>query len=276
MAFKNIISICVMMSVASICFAGKADEILHRKLNAFLPSNHKNCGSVKNHKLLNKNQYKSLERCIRTAYQKGDAFIFSKEGYGIDSYHAEGILGLKNSSGVYVFAYDSSPSGSLCCNYALHLSLCHMPSDSTRTNIETDCNLLLAEHLNEDEDESLRFSNNRNLPKGYAGVQEALKQRLIRKATEEDVQAWLKLESENTPPEDIPPVFGDTKNSMHSTESSYVVLKPFTFPLDVDEFPGDGRDSYIVPTFYVPKNITLPKGNKGWATVCSFKLIKCY
>lgn len=125
------------------CLADKADQILHQELHALVGNHYKNCGTYPYGEDLSTRQFSKVSACLSSAYRAGKAFILSQEGYGTDSYSANGVLGLPNLGGIYNFHYDSSPSGRGCCNYAFGLSLCHEQNESTNIDIEVSCGLKL-------------------------------------------------------------------------------------------------------------------------------------
>lgn len=109
-------------------------------------------------------------------------------------------------------------------------------------------------------------------PAGKAGIEEAIRKGILRKATAADFEqvkvAYVKLatkrSSTNRP--DVPPVAGSPANALPSvpmpqymSHNAYVVLKPFVFPAGLH-----GADSVTV---IVPKGVAAPTGNPGHSQV---------
>ncbi|WP_415879654.1 hypothetical protein [Methylomonas sp. TEB] len=127
----SLILFLMLFSKIDYCFAGKADEILTNVLHVLVGNEPANCSKSSHNS--------NVTACITSNYRAGRAFIFPQKDESKDSYAAHGILGLPNMGGIYSFAYDSSPSGGGCCNYALSLSLCHEQTESDSIVPETVC-----------------------------------------------------------------------------------------------------------------------------------------
>lgn len=87
---------------------------------------------------------------------------------------------------------------------------------------------------------------------GKSALDQAVLEGALRRATVKDAEAWtnalkIKYAAKNLPPPDIPP-------DLHN---AYVVLKPFTYPSELQKGPGRSA------TFYIPKGVPLPHGDYG-------------
>ncbi len=104
---------------------------------------------------------------------------------------------------------------------------------------------------------------------GPAGVEDAVRKGLLRRATAADADAWADAVLQNSPQRDIPPVAGQgvpkpPKPPMYNT---YVVLKPFTYPAGL--YGGNSV------TFLIPKGVPKPDGNPGHSGVYDFNTLSC-
>ncbi len=99
---------------------------------------------------------------------------------------------------------------------------------------------------------------------GPAGLEDAVRKGLLRKATTADVDAWVAAAIANEPDRDVPPVAGQVRPRpvRPHTYNAYVVLKQFTFPAGL--YGGNSA------TFFVPKGVPRPKGNPGHSDVYDF------
>jgi len=104
---------------------------------------------------------------------------------------------------------------------------------------------------------------------GTAGLEEALRQGLLRKATAADAQAWSDAVAQNAPQRDVSTVPGQgvPKPPKSFLFRTYVVLGPFTYPAGLY-----GGKSAI---FLVPRGTPTPKGNPGHSAVYDFNTLKC-
>jgi uncharacterized protein YecT (DUF1311 family) len=102
---------------------------------------------------------------------------------------------------------------------------------------------------------------------GLAGLEEAVRKGLLRKATGADVQAWVNAEIANAPKRDVPPIAreGYPKTRRPGTYHAYVVLKPFTYPAGLYENRA---------TFFIPKGVPRPQGKPGHSDVYDFNKFK--
>lgn len=105
---------------------------------------------------------------------------------------------------------------------------------------------------------------------GPAGVQDAVRKGLLRRATLADADAWVDAVVRNTPARDIPPVAGQgvpkpPRPPMYN--NTYVVLKPFTYPAGL--YGGNSV------TFLIPKGVPQPEGNPGHSDVFDFNSLRC-
>jgi hypothetical protein len=88
---------------------------------------------------------------------------------------------------------------------------------------------------------------------GRAGLEDALKKGLIRRANASDEDAWTRAAGKDAPK---PPMF-----------IAYVILKPFTFPA--------GLYGAKAATFFVPKGVAMPTGNRGSSEVFDLNTLTC-
>ncbi len=109
---------------------------------------------------------------------------------------------------------------------------------------------------------------------GQAGLADAIKKGILRKATIDDVKEYRNklIEKERKKPsKDLPPIAGgdsiEKSVGVISTYNAYVVLKDFTFPAGLY-----GANS---ATFLVPEGVSLPKGNPGHSNVYDFNRLTC-
>jgi hypothetical protein len=104
---------------------------------------------------------------------------------------------------------------------------------------------------------------------GEAGLEDAVRQGLLRKATEADAEAWAEAVIQNSPQRDIPPVAGQERPKRHQLriDKGYVVLKPFVYP--------SGLHGAHSARFIIPKGAPKPAGNPGHSTVYDFNTLNC-
>jgi hypothetical protein len=104
---------------------------------------------------------------------------------------------------------------------------------------------------------------------GRPGLEDAVARGLLRKATEQDAQAWADAVAANAPQSDLPPVAGQgiPRPKGPSIYNAYVVLKPFTFPA--------GLYGAHSATFLVLKGVPRPAGNPGHSAVYDFNTLDC-
>lgn len=104
---------------------------------------------------------------------------------------------------------------------------------------------------------------------GPAGLEDAVRRGLLRKATAVDAEAWSDAVMQNSPPRDIPPVAGQgvPKPPKPPIYNAYVVLKPFTYPSGL--YGGNSA------TFLIPKGVPKPEGNPGHSAVYDFNTLNC-
>lgn len=105
------------------------------------------CGSflrkLREPRSLSEPEFERAVECATRAWREGRPFFFSIEGPGIDSYVASGILGMRESGGLYRFAYDSAPCGGPGCAEAFGLTLCEPMGNSDVIDLEKLCRLRL-------------------------------------------------------------------------------------------------------------------------------------
>ena len=104
---------------------------------------------------------------------------------------------------------------------------------------------------------------------GEAGLEEAVRKGLLRKATAADAEAWVDAVIQNTPHRDIPSVAGQgiPRPSKPAMYNAYVVLAEFTYPA--------GLFGAHSATFLIPKGVPRPKGNPGHSAVYDFNTLGC-
>jgi len=108
----------------------------------------------------------------------------------------------------------------------------------------------------------------RNAPlAGPTGLADAVKRGVLRPATREDAEAWLKALADANPNPDMPPVAGGVRPRGPSLYNAYVVLKAFSYPAGL--YGGHSA------TFFVPKGVPTPSGNPGHSAVYNFNSQKC-
>ena len=105
---------------------------------------------------------------------------------------------------------------------------------------------------------------------GSAGIEDAIKKGVLRKATKADMDAWIKAVEQIRPPKDIPPIAGQgipqTRKSPFCYGDTYVVLREFVYPSGLYE---------TLICFIIPKGVPMPKGNSGHADVYDFNTLTC-
>lgn len=112
--------------------------------------------------------------------------------------------------------------------------------------------------------------HDKDAPKaGPAGLEEAVQQGLLRKATAADAEAWSDALAQNSPNRDIPPIAGQgiPKPPKPHLHNGYVVLKPFTYPAGLY-----GANS---ATFLIPKGVPRPTGKPGHSAIYDFNNLQC-
>lgn len=104
---------------------------------------------------------------------------------------------------------------------------------------------------------------------GPAGLKDAVRKGLLRKATVADAEAWSEAVLQNTPQRDLPPVAGRgvPRPPKPALFNAYVVLKPFTYPSGL--YGGNSA------TFLIPKGVPKPEGNSGHSSVYDFNTLNC-
>jgi hypothetical protein len=104
---------------------------------------------------------------------------------------------------------------------------------------------------------------------GPAGLQDAVKKGLLRKATASDAKAWSKAVESSAPKRDVPPIAGGgaPRSAKIDLYNAYVVLKPFTYPAGLY-----GAHSAV---FLIPKGTPKPTGNRGHSAVYDFNTLVC-
>jgi hypothetical protein len=104
---------------------------------------------------------------------------------------------------------------------------------------------------------------------GTAGLKDALRQGLLRKATAADAQAWSDAVGQDSLQRNVPsaPVQSVPKPPKSLLFRTYVVLGPFTYPAGLW-----GADSAI---FLIPRGAPTPEGNPGHSAIYDFNTLNC-
>jgi hypothetical protein len=104
---------------------------------------------------------------------------------------------------------------------------------------------------------------------GRAGLEDATRTGLLRKATAADVEAWSEAVIQNSPPRDVPPVAGQgvPRPPKPPLSNAYVVLKPFTYPSGL--YGGNSA------TFLILRGVPKPGGDPGHSAVYDFNTLNC-
>lgn len=106
------------------------------------------------------------------------------------------------------------------------------------------------------------------LAAGEAGLEYAMRQGWLRRATPGDAQAWVAALDARPDRDDLPPVAGGRPPRTVSVHNGYVVLAEFELP------PGlYGAHS---ATFFVPKGVARPTGNPGHSAIYDFNTLTCH
>jgi hypothetical protein len=103
---------------------------------------------------------------------------------------------------------------------------------------------------------------------GPAGLKDAVRRGLLRKATAADADAWSDAVAQNSR-RDIPPVAGQgiPKPPGPPLYNTFVVLGAFTYPAGL----YGGNLAY----FLIPKGVPRPKGDPGHSAVYDFNTLSC-
>lgn len=104
---------------------------------------------------------------------------------------------------------------------------------------------------------------------GPAGLEDAVRRGVLRRATAADADAWADAVMRSSPPRDLPPVAGQgvPRPPRPSLHNAYVVLKPFTLPA--------GLFGAHAATLLVPVGVPRPEGNAGHSTIYDFNTLQC-
>jgi hypothetical protein len=102
---------------------------------------------------------------------------------------------------------------------------------------------------------------------GPAGLKDALRKRLLRRATAKDVKAWYDAVVAKDANKDVPELADphDRHVERPSVAGTYVVLKAFVFPAGL--YGGNAA------SFIIPKGVPFPAGNPGHSTIYDFNTI---
>lgn len=104
---------------------------------------------------------------------------------------------------------------------------------------------------------------------GPAGLEDAVRKGLLRKATAADADSWSEAVLQSAPQRDLPPVAGQgvPRPPKPGLFNAYVVLKPFTYPSGL--YGGNSA------TFLIPRGVPKPEGNSGHSSVYDFNTLNC-
>jgi uncharacterized protein len=104
---------------------------------------------------------------------------------------------------------------------------------------------------------------------GTLGLQDAVKRGLIRPATAQDADDWVRAVAAVTPRPDVPPVAGQAGPSVPrpSLYRAYVVLRPFRYPAGL--YGGN------LAVFFIPNGVPKPTGNPGHSGVYDYNTLSC-
>ncbi|OGB28726.1 MAG: hypothetical protein A3F78_16325 [Burkholderiales bacterium RIFCSPLOWO2_12_FULL_61_40] len=104
---------------------------------------------------------------------------------------------------------------------------------------------------------------------GPAGLADAVRKGLLRKATAADAEAWSEAVMQSNPQRDLPPVAGKgvLRPPKPGLFNAYVVLKPFTYPSGL--YGGNSA------SFLIPKGVPKPEGNSGHSSVYDINTLNC-
>jgi len=105
---------------------------------------------------------------------------------------------------------------------------------------------------------------------GLPGLEDAVKQGLMRKATEADVDAWVNALMGTSRNQEVPSIAanGQPTRLRPSVFRGYVVLKEFVYPAGL--YGGNSG------TFFIPKGVPSPIGDPGHSTVYDFNTLRCH
>ena len=94
---------------------------------------------------------------------------------------------------------------------------------------------------------------------GEPALEAARKEGILRKATEEDAEAWIKRQQKLHPEEDV------VRPYVGEFSKAYVILDDFTYPNGVNG-----------ARFFVPDDVPEPNGNADYSSIYDFRTGKCY
>lgn len=105
-------------------------------------------------------------------------------------------------------------------------------------------------------------------PAGQAGIDAALSEGILRRATQADVVAWEAVERQQGGAGDVPPIEGGSPARPPSVPyRGYTVLKAFKIPA--------GLNGAHSATFYVAPGAPLPTGNPGHSAIQDINTGRC-
>ena len=104
---------------------------------------------------------------------------------------------------------------------------------------------------------------------GLPALEQAVHNRLLRKATLADAQSWVEAAQKLPPPKHLPPVEGRNTPMVKRPllMNAYVVQGPFTIP--------DGLYGGHSAVFFVPTGVPKPTGKLGHSTIYDMNTMTC-
>ena len=105
-------------------------------------------------------------------------------------------------------------------------------------------------------------------PAGQAGLDAALREGILRRATVADLVAWQAVDQKQGAPRDVPPIAGGSPARPPTVpHRGYTVLKAFRIPA--------GLYGAHSATFYVAPGVPLPTGNPGHSAIYDINTGRC-
>lgn len=110
---------------------------------------------------------------------------------------------------------------------------------------------------------------------GQAGIEDAISNGLLRRATREDGEAWVDAQvalMTAAPEPDVPPIAGEENETYRPPVpgfgQGYVVIS------DDFVYPAGLYGAHSV-TFFIPEGVAVPEGNPGHSAVLNFNTLRC-
>ncbi|KXO78260.1 hypothetical protein [Acinetobacter venetianus] len=198
-------------------------------------------------------------------------------------YHKQQVLGLPKSVPILETAYKNSQCGYAYISEDKATEVNQLAQKILQKDIKA---IVLAKNgqanignissinaLQSSNDRTINDVIDKNAPlAGEAGIRDAVAKGLLRPATRTDIDAW-KAAHNKANNIHTPPVIGSTESSSGTGmeyvhfHNAYVVLKEMTIPAGLY-----GAHSV---TFFVPKGVPVPKGNRGHSTIYDMNIGNC-